>query len=101
MNASLNAGMSSGLRLVIKLPSITTSSSTTSAPAFARSVRIEGQLVTRRPSSTSASASSQGPWQIAAIGLPSSKNSLTISTARSFMRSLSGLPTPPGSRSAS
>ena len=61
MNASVKAGMSSGLRLVTILPSTTASSSTTSAPALARSVRTEGQLVTVTPSTTSASTSSHGP----------------------------------------
>ena len=41
-SSRLKAGMSAGVRLVMRLPSTTTSSSTTSAPAFSRSVRIEG-----------------------------------------------------------
>jgi hypothetical protein len=36
------------------------------------SVRSDGQEVTRTRSTTSASTSSQGPWQIAPIGLPAS-----------------------------
>src|SRR6478736_6481899 len=45
MSASVKASTSSGLRLVTMLPSVTAGSSTTFAPAFRRSVRIEGQLV--------------------------------------------------------
>jgi len=68
MTAPVNASTSSGLRLVTILPSVTTASSTTFAPAFLRSVRIEGQLVAVRSRSRSASISSHGPWQIAATG---------------------------------
>ena len=49
MKAPVKAGMSPGLRLVTRLPSATASRSTTSAPAFLRSVRTDGQLVTVRP----------------------------------------------------
>ena len=44
--ASLKAGRSSGLRLVTRLPSTTTSSSTQSAPALRRSVCRLGHEVT-------------------------------------------------------
>jgi DNA-binding transcriptional ArsR family regulator len=40
------------LRLVTILPSVTAGSSTTVAPALARSVRIDRQQVARRPRST-------------------------------------------------
>ena len=46
---SQKAGRSSGDRLVVMLPSVTTSSSTTSAPALRRSVRTLGHEVSRRP----------------------------------------------------
>src|SRR3546814_2093018 len=74
MKASVKAGISAGWRLVTRLPSVATSLSITSAPAFLRSVRIEGQLVTVRPRITSASASSHGPWQMAPTGFPASTN---------------------------
>ena len=47
--AAPNASRSSGLRLVIRLPSTTTSSSTQSAPALRRSVCSDGHDVIRRP----------------------------------------------------
>src|SRR5881628_506270 len=50
------------------LPSVTTCSSTTSAPALRRSVRTLGQEVSRRPRATSASTKFHGPWQIEATG---------------------------------
>jgi hypothetical protein len=43
----------------------------------------------------------QGPSQIAATGLPASKNDFTNATAFGCMRKESGFMTPPGSRSAS
>ena len=70
ISASVNASTSSGLRLVTILPSVTAAWSTTFAPAFLRSVRIDGQLVTVRPRTRSASTSSHGPWQMAPIGFP-------------------------------
>src|SRR5580704_965686 len=97
----LNAGMSSGLRLVTILPSTTASWSRTSAPAFLRSVLIDGQEVMRRPRAFSASTIIHGPWQIAATGLPASKNAFTNATAAGIIRNLSGLITPPGNSSAS
>ena len=42
-----------------------------------------------------------GPWQIAATGLPASKNAFTKATALGCMRNVSGLMTPPGRSSAS
>src|SRR6185312_5360902 len=98
--AAQNASRSSGLRLVIRLPSTTSSSSTQSAPALRRSVCSDGQDVIRRPLTTSASTSTQGAWQIAATGLPASKNDLTNATASASARTKSPLITPPGSTSA-
>src|SRR3954452_7688223 len=49
---------------------------------------------------TSASASTQGAWQIAATGLPASKNDFTNATASASARMKSPLITPPGSTSA-
>ena len=65
----LNAGRSSGLRLVTKPLSTTASSSTQSAPAFLRSGLSEGHEVMRRPRAAPVSITVQGPWQIAATGL--------------------------------
>ncbi|SDS78519.1 hypothetical protein SAMN04515669_1918 [Jiangella sp. DSM 45060] len=96
-----NAGRSSGLRLVTRPLSVTTSSSTQVAPALRRSVRRLGQDVSVRPRTTSASTSVHGAWQIAATGLPAAKNALTNATASGDVRSWSGLATPPGSSSAS
>ena len=56
-----NAGRSDGERLVIRLPSTTTSSSTTCAPALRRSVRMLGYEVSVRPAATPASTSVHGP----------------------------------------
>src|SRR5690606_32996696 len=74
-SASLNAGRSPGLRLVTRLPSMTTSSSVHSAPALSRSFFRLGQLVTCLDSATPASISVHGPWQIAPIGFCSAANS--------------------------
>ena len=93
--------MSSGLRLVTRLPSATTSWSTQFAPAFLRSVWSDGHEVIFRPRTAPASISVQGPWQIAAIGLPASTKRFTKRTASGLIRSLSGFITPPGSSSAS
>src|SRR4051812_18342841 len=98
---SQKAGRSSGDRLVVMLPSVTTCSSTTSAPALRRSVRTLGNEVSRRPRATSASTKFHGPWQIEATGLPDCTKSRTNSTATGCMRSLSGFTVPPGSSSAS
>src|ERR1700744_2136204 len=97
----LNAGMSSGLRLVMMLPSSTTSLSTHFAPALMRSVWMDGHEVTVFPFTTPASTSIHGPWQMAATGLPDSTNLRTKSTAGFSMRSLSGWICPPGRISAS
>src|SRR5215470_202858 len=99
--ARLNAGISAGFRLVTRLPSTTTSSSTHSAPALRRSVLSDGHAAMRRPRATPASMTIHGPWQIAATGLSASKKAFTNSTAFGCMRSESGFITPPGSRSAS
>src|SRR5205823_2325858 len=76
----LNAGMSSGLRLVTSPASTTTSSSTQFAPALRRSVCSVGHEVTLRSRTTPASTRTHGAWQIAATGLPCSKNSRTNET---------------------
>ena len=101
MSWLLKAGMSSGLRLVMRLPSWTTSLSTQLAPALVRSVRTEGQEVTVLPLTTSASTRPQGPWQMAATGFPDSTNCLMKATAFLSVRSLSGLIWPPGRTRAS
>src|SRR5579859_1418772 len=56
----LKAGMSSGLRLVTRPLSVTTSLSTQFAPAFLRSVLSDGQEVTVRSRTMPASIRSQG-----------------------------------------
>src|SRR3954464_2483398 len=61
---SLKAGRSSGLRLVTRPWSTTTSSSTHLPPALRMSVLIDGYEVTVRPLTASASTSTHGPWQI-------------------------------------
>src|SRR5438045_8968387 len=61
----LNAGMSSGLRLVTRPWSTCTSSSTQLAPALRRSVRTDGNDVSVRSRTTPASISVHGAWQIA------------------------------------
>src|SRR4051794_11991962 len=98
---SQKAGRSSGDRLVVMLPSVTTCSSTTSAPALRRSVRTLGHEVSRRPRATSASTKFHGPWQIEATGLPYWTKSRTKATAAGSIRSLSGFTVPPGSNRAS
>ena len=68
---------------------------------FSRSVLSEGHEAISRPSAHPASISVQGAWQIAATGLPASKNAFAKPTARSSSRRWSGFITPPGSTSAS
>ncbi len=80
---------------------MTTSWSTTFAPALRRSVRTVGHAVSVRPLATPASISVHGPWQITPTGLPVAKKSRTKPTASSSRRSLSGFTVPPGSSSAS
>lgn len=99
--AGLNAGISSGLRLVTNLPSLTTCSSTHFAPAFIRSVLGEGQDVILRPFTAPALIRVQGARQIAATGLPLLTICLTNSTARGIIRRRSGFITPPGNINAS
>ena len=65
------------------------------------SVRRLGHEVSVRPSTTPASTSVQGAWQIAATGLPASKKARVNSTASGTVRRMSGFATPPGSTSAS
>jgi len=95
------AGRSSGLRLVTRPWSVTTSSSTTMPPALAMSVRTLGQAVNVRPRTTSAVTSVHGPRQMAPTGLPVRKNAWTKAMAPWSMRSLSGLIVPPGRMRAS
>ena len=95
------AGMSSGLRLAMRLPSTTTSSSTHSPPPLRMSVCRLGQLARRLPFTRSASTRVQGAWQMAATGLPESTKSRMNATASSSMRRASGLATPPGRTRAS
>ena len=60
--------------------------STTLAPAFFKSVRIVGQLVGVRPFAGPALINTQGAWQIAPIGRPSSANERTNASACGLMR---------------
>ena len=60
-DGGFNAGKSAGLRLVTSPRSVTTSSSTHFAPAFARSVLKDGHDVITRPFTASASISVHGP----------------------------------------
>ncbi len=71
----LNAGISSGLRLVTSPLSTTTSRPPIFHPALRISVWIAGHDVILRPFAMPASTSTHGPWQIAAIGLPASAKS--------------------------
>src|SRR5690606_6461591 len=96
-----NAGRSSGVRLVTRPWSTTTSRSTQRAPAFCRSRWMLGTEVSSRSPTTPASASTQGPWQIAPTGLPASKNERVKRIACSSARSASGLNSPPGITRAS
>ena len=63
----MNAGKSSGVRLVMTCPSTTTSASCHVAPAFTMSSLIaEKPVAFRPPRSASVEQSTHGPWQIAA-----------------------------------
>src|SRR3954452_16128409 len=79
------------------LSSTCTSSSTQVPPALRMSVCRLGHEVSVRPLTTPASTKVHGPWQITAIGLPASANAPAKATASEFIRSWSGLATPPGS----
>ena len=72
----LNAGISSGLRLVTNQLAVTTSLSTQVPLALQMSVLSEGHEVSVRPLAASTSTKVHGPWQIAATGLPASKKML-------------------------
>lgn len=61
MMALQNASRSSGVRLVIRPRSTTTSASSHCAPAFSRSLRMLGTEVMRRPLTTPALISTHGP----------------------------------------
>src|SRR4051794_26275021 len=75
--ARLKAGISAGLRLVTRPRSTTTSSSIHEAPALRMSVLSDGHEVIFLPRTRLASTSVQGPWQMAATGLPASTIDLT------------------------
>src|SRR5215470_19376405 len=92
---SIERGDIGGLRLVTRLPSTTTSSSTHSAPALRRSVLSDGHAAMRRPRATPASMTIHGPWQIAATGLSASKKALTNYTDFGCITSEKGFITPP------
>src|ERR1700760_4169263 len=77
----LNAGRSSGLGLVTRFRSTTTSWSTQSAPALRRSVLSEGHEVRRRPRTAPVSMIVQGPWQIEATGFPAAREALAKGAA--------------------
>ena len=79
--------MSSGLRDVTRPLSVTTCWSTQRAPALDRSVFSDGHDMTVRSRTTPASISGHSPWQIAATGLPASKNERTKATAFGCIRS--------------
>ena len=71
MEARQKAGRSSGLRLVTRLLSTTTSASSHFAPAFTTSSLIAKKLVALRPfSMPPAEHRTHGPWQIEATSLP-------------------------------
>src|SRR5690606_9897677 len=95
------AGRSSGVRLVTRPWSTTTSRSTQRAPAFSRSRWMFCTEVSSRLPTTSAFTSTQGPWQIAPTGLPAWKKARVKRTALSSARRASGLNRPPGITRAS
>jgi len=72
----LDAGMSSGLRLVTTPLLNVTSSSTQAPPALRAVVFKEGHEVIVRPCTAPASTSIHGPWHIAATGFACSKKCL-------------------------
>jgi len=69
-------------------------------PSMVRVVCVLGHEVSTRPRTTSAPASSHGPRQITAVGLPSRKVRWANATVVPSVRSLSALATPPGRTSA-
>ena len=76
----MNAGRSSGVRLVTMLPSRTQAASCQIPPAFSTSSRMAKKPVTFRPFKHLAEQSIQGPWQIAARTLPCRAAWVTRST---------------------
>ncbi len=100
-NSRLKAGMSSGLRLVTRLPSTTTSRSTHVPPALAMSVCSEGQLVSVRPRTRSAETSSHGACQMTASGFFAPSISLMKLCASGTVRMESAFSVPPGRTNAS
>src|SRR5205807_5211047 len=86
----LKAGISEGLRLVIRPLSTFTSLSTQLPPAFFTSVFKDGHDVRVRPRTTSASTRVHGPWHIAATGLLLAKKLFAKATAFGSIRRWSG-----------
>src|SRR5713101_5714951 len=84
------AGMSSGLREVMRLPSTTTSSSTHWAPALTISSLMEKKEVAFLPLRIPALASIHPAWQMAATTLPCWEASRTSFTMLSWRRIMSG-----------
>ena len=97
----LKAEMSSGLRLVRQIAVDDRFLLDDFGAGVSQIVVMEDQEVIRRPRAWSASTTIHGPWQIAATGLPASKNAFTRATATGTILSLSGLITPPSSSRAS
>ena len=62
---------------------------------------MPGHEVSLRPVTSPAEASTQGPWQMTAIGFPEPLNARTKSSTRVLCRSRSGLTNPPGISSPS
>src|SRR6185312_8489085 len=68
--AFTNTATSSVFRAVTMPPSSTTGRSTYRAPAFLRSIAIDGQHVMVRPATTAAEIKTWAPWPIAPTGTP-------------------------------
>ena len=78
MAARQNAGRSSGLRLVTRFRSTTTSASAQFAPALTTSSLMAKKLVALRPFNIPpAEHNTHGPWQIDATSLPAASISFT------------------------
>ena len=90
MSLSLNAGRSSGLRLVVRFRSVTTSSSTQLPPALLISVRMDGHEVSFLFFTLRLPLESMGHGRSPPTGFPELKNSFTKATALGSIRSLSG-----------
>jgi len=88
--ARQKAGRSEGIREDTRFPSTTTSWSTHRAPAFTKSSRMEGKLVTVRPRTMPAEAGTHPAWQMKATGFPASWTARTNSTMARCRRMRSG-----------